>query len=386
VHLGGRGLCERRAGGIALAVLEQPARGHPARDRQPDGAREPGSRGDDPALRSFLDSKQIGGDWESTQTIAPAGFAAEAPGPDSAALSWTPILYAGDTGGYRIAYGTIPGGPYNVAGTTPDKLASTFTVSGLGPATSYYLVTQTLTNPHAENANTVVSERSAEVHLTTTGGGTDVRRLTVTTHGPGTLTSSPGGIACGGVCTAAYAPGTPITLSAAPADGSAFLGWGGACSGLSPTCDLSMDSELSVAAAFSPPATSFYTVTPCRAYDSRGWAGVSGPGPIPLAAGTETAVVLTGYCGLPTTAKAASLNVAVVSPTAAGHLRLYPAGTARPGTSSINYAAGQTRANNAVVPLGEDGALVVYASQPSGTTTPRRRRERLLLLNSWSGG
>lgn len=262
----------------------------------------------------------------------------------------------------------MPGGPYNFAGTTPDKLASTFAVSGLSPATSYYFVTDTVTNPHAENANTVVSERSAEVHVTTTSGGLDLRRLTVTTHGPGSVTSSPGGITCGGVCAAAYEPGTPVTLSAAPGDGSTFVGWGGACNGLSPTCDLTMDSEHSVTAAFSPPATSFYTVTPCRAYDSRGSAGVAGPGPIPLAAGTETALVLTGYCGIPTTAKAVSVNLTVVSPTAAGHLRLYAAGTPRPSTSSINYAVNQTRANNAGVSLGADGALIVYVSQPSGTT------------------
>jgi hypothetical protein len=37
-------------------------------------------------------------------------------------------------------------------------------------------------------------------------------------------------------------------------------------------------------------------------------------------------------------------------------------------TSSINYAAGQTRANNAVVSLGGDGALIAYVGQPSGTT------------------
>jgi hypothetical protein len=82
----------------------------------------------------------------------------------------------------------------------------------------------------------------------------------------------------------------------------------------------------------------------------------------------DTGVMVTGYCGIPATAKAVSLNVTVVSPTAGGHLRLYASGAARPGTSSINYTANQTRANNAVVSLGADGALMVYVSQPSGTT------------------
>jgi hypothetical protein len=64
---------------------------------------------------------------------------------------------------------------------------------------------------------------------------------------------------------------------------------------------------------------------------------------------------------------AVSANVTVVSPSAGGHLRLYASGTPRPGTSSLNFAAGQTRANNAVVSLGVDGAMVVFVSQPSGT-------------------
>jgi hypothetical protein len=62
-----------------------------------------------------------------------------------------------------------------------------------------------------------------------------------------------------------------------------------------------------------------------------------------------------------------ALNATVVSATSAGHLRLHASGGPRPGTSSLNYAPGQTRANNAVVSLGADGALVAYVSQPSGT-------------------
>jgi hypothetical protein len=34
----------------------------------------------------------------------------------------------------------------------------------------------------------------------------------------------------------------------------------------------------------------------------------------------------------------------------------------------VNYAAGRTRGNNAVVPLGRDGAVTVFVKQPSGTT------------------
>jgi Leucine-rich repeat (LRR) protein len=320
---------------------------------------------DDAALRAFLDSKQEGGDWEGTQTVAAIGLAARPPGPDSVPLQWTPILYMGDTGGYRSWYGTNPGGPYNLAGMTGDKATAAFGVGGLSPGTTYYFALDTVTEPHANNQNTVVSERTGEVTATTAAGGVGWHGLTVVRQGPGAVSSSPGGIACGGACFATFAPGTPVTLTAVLDAGSTFLGWGGACTGTALTCDLTMDSVQSVTASFGTPGLSYYTVTPCRVYDSRD-PGLGGP--TPPAAGTYMVVVLAGHCGISATATAVSVNVTVVSPTAGGHLRLYPSGTPRPTTSSVNYAASQTRANNAVVSLGADGSLTVYVNQPSGTT------------------
>jgi hypothetical protein len=110
----------------------------------------------------------------------------------------------------------------------------------------------------------------------------------------------------------------------------------------------------------------FYTVPPCRLIDTR-----LAPGPLggpALVAGTTRAFAVFGGCGIPLSATAISVGMAVVSPTAAGHLTLGPAGTPLPGTSTVNYTAGQTRGNNAVVSLGADGAFVVYTHQPHGTT------------------
>ena len=209
-----------------------------------------------------------------------------------------------------------------------------------------------------------MSERTAEVSATTAAGGAGWHALTVARDGPGTVSSSPGGIACGGACSATFAPGTPVTLTAAPGGGSTFLGWGGGCAGTTPTCTLTMSTAQTVTAAFSTPALSYYTVTPCRVFDSRN-AGLGGP--TPWRPAPTSAVLVAGYCGIPTTASAVSLNVTVVSASAGGHLRLYASGAPRPGASSINYAAGQTRANNAVLSLGANGALVVYVGQPGGT-------------------
>jgi hypothetical protein len=61
------------------------------------------------------------------------------------------------------------------------------------------------------------------------------------------------------------------------------------------------------------------------------------------------------------------VNVTVAAPSAAGHLRLYPAGTPPPSSSVINYSRGRTRANNAIVGLDELGKLAVYCAQAAGT-------------------
>ena len=68
--------------------------------------------------------------------------------------------------------------------------------------------------------------------------------------GSGTVTSSPAGIDCGSDCSEAYTYGTTVTLTAAPAAGSIFGGWGGACSGTG-TCEVTMTEARSVTATFS---------------------------------------------------------------------------------------------------------------------------------------
>jgi hypothetical protein len=77
------------------------------------------------------------------------------------------------------------------------------------------------------------------------------RTLTVTRAGAGTgtVTSSPGGINCGGVCAAAFANGTTVSLSEHPGAHSRFVGWSGDCAGHS-ACVLAMTASRSLRATF----------------------------------------------------------------------------------------------------------------------------------------
>lgn len=75
--------------------------------------------------------------------------------------------------------------------------------------------------------------------------------LTVTKPGTGagTVTSAPPGVSCGGDCAENYIAGTGVALTATPAAGSAFSGWGIACAGTS-ACKVTMAGATSVSAGF----------------------------------------------------------------------------------------------------------------------------------------
>ena len=77
---------------------------------------------------------------------------------------------------------------------------------------------------------------------------------------------------------------------------------------------------------------------------------------------------MTGRCGIPPEADALAINVTVTESTAGGHITIYPLGVPLPLASTINYRAGQTRANNAIVPLGTNGSIAVFCGQSTGTT------------------
>jgi hypothetical protein len=103
----------------------------------------------------------------------------------------------------------------------------------------------------------------------------------------------------------------------------------------------------------------FFTVTPCRLVDTRNPAGLRG-GPA-LTANVVRTFGLATFCGIPSTARALSLNVTITGPTGAGNLRVFPGGGAVPLASSINYAPGQTRANSGTFAVNTSGQLAVRA-------------------------
>lgn len=71
------------------------------------------------------------------------------------------------------------------------------------------------------------------------------------TAGTGTVISSPTGINCGAICTANFATGSQVVLTATPAQYFGFNGWGGACTGTAQCVVRMLAPSRSVTATFS---------------------------------------------------------------------------------------------------------------------------------------
>lgn len=93
------------------------------------------------------------------------------------------------------------------------------------------------------------------VRLVRGGRVFDTSTLSVSKSGTGTVSSALAGIDCGTSCTGSYIQGTKIVLSVTPVAN--LIAWGGACSGSTLTCTVTMDAPKSASASFlSVPAIS----------------------------------------------------------------------------------------------------------------------------------
>jgi hypothetical protein len=141
----------------------------------------------DPGLAAFLSSKQSGGDWQSTQTVAPDGVTVTSVGDHTAWLEWTPIVYTANGGGYQVHSAEVPGALI-AGGWTDGKTVTTFPVTDLHPGQSYDLIVGGLTDPHSNNQSTVVSEPGSPVMATTSDLGCELPQVSVSSTCPTVLT------------------------------------------------------------------------------------------------------------------------------------------------------------------------------------------------------
>ncbi len=132
-------------------------------------------------------------------------------------------------------------------------------------------------------------------------------------------------------------------------------------------------SEPSVLASASRPAVAaasgatYYPLTPARILDTRNsTGGVTGP----IGEHASTSFQITGNGGVPGNATAVTGNLTVTQQTSAGYLYLGPTAANDPPTSTLNFPAGDDRANAVTVALGSGGKLwVTYVAPTAGKTT-----------------
>jgi hypothetical protein len=120
-----------------------------------------------------------------------------------------------------------------------------------------------------------------------------------------------------------------------------------------------------------PSGLAFYPLSPCRIMDTRtnglfaglpfGPPSLQPPSANPLQGTSRTVPVLSSNCGVPSTAKAYSLNF-----TSQSHgspvqwLTAWPTGPAEPNESVLNAPTGTVVANAAIIPAGTSGGIDIY--------------------------
>ena len=116
----------------------------------------------------------------------------------------------------------------------------------------------------AVNSSTVSREGTLTIGgqtltVTQQGASPPSHTLAISKAGTGTVTSTPGGIACGTSCVTTFVGGGTVILNATADSGGTFAGWGGDCAGFGtqPTCTLSMNAAKNVTATFNNPGSTY---------------------------------------------------------------------------------------------------------------------------------
>jgi YVTN family beta-propeller protein len=228
-------------------------------------------------------------------------------------------------------------------------------------------------------AGTVIPPPPSNVFLTVSEGG-----------GPGLVTSNPTGISCA-ICSAPFAAGTMVMLSASPAQGYFFTGWSGACTGL--TCRLTLNADTSVVANFaiagiltvakSGPGTGVVTTSPsgitcgptCTATFVQG-------DPVTITAAAAQGSIFTGWSGVPCSGTLPCATSVYGSMTVTANFTLAPT-TAMLSVSKVGTGSGIVTSSPSGIACGPTCTASFTIGSPTTLTATADAGSTFV---GWSGG
>ena len=186
-------------------------------------------------------TRSVTGTGISVSPAAPAGLTATVASARQINLAWQDA--SGNEAEFRLEQKTGSAGTFGQIATLGTN-TTVYSNTGLNPSTPYVY--------RVRACNAVgCSGYSNEATATTPSDAAVTLTVAVRGSAGGSVTSAPAGIGCGSSCSANYAAGTMVTLTATPGSQASFKGWGGACRGPATTCTLAMSSAQSVTATFS---------------------------------------------------------------------------------------------------------------------------------------
>ena len=117
------------------------------------------------SVRTFMETEHHG-EFLSTQTLPPENVTAEtvvdSGNPENRVkVSWDPIDYLDDPGGYQVFYSREGEEDYYYGGMAKDKLTTEIVIPGLEPGGDYDFVVKSVTWNHGWNGNSLYSEDSS---------------------------------------------------------------------------------------------------------------------------------------------------------------------------------------------------------------------------------
>ena len=258
------------------------------------------------------------------------------------------------------------GGLYTAPAVVPSPASVTLHATSVAVNSAVGSASVTITGPPLPDFSLAISAGPGSVGA----GGRATYTITVTGSNGfgGTVTFGVSGLPAGAA--GSFNPASVIgsgtsTLIISTTSGVAPGGYTVKATGANGSLSHSASASLNVT---SPPplgpGLQFVPVTPCRIADTRKANGPFG-GPSIGASASRDFAVPASACGIPANAQAYSLNLTVVPLGPLGFVSLWPAGQPQATVSTLNSIDGRIKANAALVPAGANGAVTIFASNPT---------------------